>query len=292
MAAQAKQRSGSRGASPFWNQATRTVIYVLLSAWALINLLPIVWVALAGLKTDVEIFQKPFALPARWLFENYGSAYEIAHIRQYLGNSAVFSLGVTVLGLALATLCAFPFARFNFRLKGVLWGFLMAMFLLPQSMRTIPLIVFLMRVGLYGTMWAIIVAYATGSIPFSAFFLRAFMESTIPRELEEAAVIDGANVWQVFSRIIVPLSMPALATLGIFNFLTAWNELFFVVLMSRDDRTFTIPAGIANLSSKMTTQHSLVASAFIISFLPVLVVFILGQRQVVKGMTAGAVKGT
>ena len=276
----------------FWNQATRTVIYVLLSAWALINLFPIVWVALAGLKTDVEIFQKPFALPERWLFENYGTAYETAHIRQYLGNSAVFSLGATVLGLALATLCAFPFARFNFRLKGVLWGFLMAMFLLPQSMRTIPLIVFLMRIGLYGTMSAIIVAYATGSIPFSAFFLRAFMESTIPRELEEAAVIDGANVWQVFSRIIVPLSMPALATLGIFNFLTAWNELFFVVLMSRDDRTFTMPAGIANLSTKMMTQHSLVASAFIISFLPVLVVFILGQRQVVKGMTAGAVKGT
>lgn len=292
MTAQAKRWFRSRDASLFWSQATRTLIYVLLSAWALINLFPIVWVALAGLKTDVEIFQKPFALPERWLFENYGTAYEVAHIRQYLGNSAVFSLGATALGLALATLCAFPFARFNFRFKGVLWGFLMAMFLLPQSMRTIPLIVFLMRIGLYGTMSAIIAAYATGGIPFSAFFLRAFMESTIPRELEEAAVIDGANVWQVFSRIIVPLSMPALATLGIFNFLTAWNELFFVVLMSRDDRTFTMSAGIANLSAKMMTQHSLVASAFIISFLPVLVVFILGQRQVVKGMTAGAVKGT
>jgi ABC-type glycerol-3-phosphate transport system permease component len=137
---------------------------------------------------------------------------------------------------------------------------------------------------------AMIVVFATGTIPFSAFFLRAFMES-IPREMEEAAVMDGANMWQVFSRIIAPLSVPALATLAIFSFLTAWNELFFVVLMSRDSSTFTIPAGIANLSTQMLSQHSLIAAAFIISVLPVLLVFIFAQQYVVKGMTAGALKG-
>lgn len=273
------------------NRTTRVLIYLLLIAWALINLLPIVWVTLAGFKTDVEIFQRPFALPQQWKFENYGTAYKAAHIAQYLGNSAIFAVGATAVGLALAALCAFPFARFNFPLKGVLWGFLMAMFLLPASMRIIPLIVFLMQIGLYGSMPAIIAAYATGGIPFATFFLRAFMESTIPRELEEAAVIDGANMLQVFGWIIVPLSAPALATLGIFHFLGAWNELFFILLMSRDASTYTIPAGIANLSAKMITQHSLIAAAFVISFLPVLIVFTLGQRQVVKGMTAGALHG-
>jgi raffinose/stachyose/melibiose transport system permease protein len=291
MAVQVNKRAVWWDASILWNRTMRMVIYAFLIVWALMNLLPIAWVALAGLKTDVEIFQQPFALPEQWRFENYATAYEAAHIGQYLGNSVVFAVGVTALGLALATLCAFPFARFNFRFKGVLWGFLMAMFLLPGSMRAIPLIVSLMKIGLYGTMPAIIAAYATGGIPFSTFFLRAFMESSIPRELEEAAVMDGANMRQVFSRIIVPLSGPALATLGIFNFLTAWNELFFILLMSKDDSVWTIPAGIANLSAKMITQHSLIASAFIISFLPVLVVFTLGQRQVVKGMTAGAVRG-
>ncbi len=287
----ARRWGTTRDISILRNRMTRGAVYAFLIAWALINFLPIVWVALAGLKTDIEIFNQPFALPEQWKFENYRIAYQTAHIGRYLGNSAVFSIGATSLGLCLAALCAFPFARFNFRLKSALWVFLMAMFLMPASMRIIPLIVFLMRIGLYGTMPAIIVAYATGGIPFSTFFLRAFMESTIPRELEEAAVIDGANMLQVFIRIIVPLSAPALATLGIFNFVTAWNELFFVLLMSRDTSTFTIPAGVANLSAKMITQHSLVASAFIISFIPVLIVFILGQRQVVKGMTTGAVKG-
>jgi raffinose/stachyose/melibiose transport system permease protein len=258
--------------------------------WALVNVLPIAWVALAGLKTDVEIFRNPFGFPERLRFENYWLAFERAHIGPYLANSVIFASGTTVLTLFLAAMCAFPFARFNFRLKGLLWGFLMAMFLLPQSMRIIPLIVFLIQIVLYGTMPAIILAYATGGIPFSAFFLRAYME-TIPHELEEAAVIDGANMWQVFRQIILPLSAPALATLGIFNFLTAWNELFFVVLMSNDQGTFTIPAGIASLSTKILSQHSLIAAAFIISLLPVLIVFIFAQRYVVKGMTAGALKG-
>jgi raffinose/stachyose/melibiose transport system permease protein len=291
MTTQVKRRGMTWDISILRNRTTRLLIYALLIAWALVNFLPLAWVALAGFKNDVEIFQQPFALPQQWKFENYEYAYEAAHLGQYLGNSAVFSAGVTALSLALATLCAYPFSRFNFRLKGVLWAFLMAMFLLPGSMRAIPLIVFLMKVGLYGTMPAIIIAYATGGIPFSTFFLRAFMESTIPRELEEAAVMDGANMLQVFSRIIIPLSTPALATLGIFTFLGAWNELFFVLLLSRDVDTYTIPAGIATLSGARITQHAYIAAAFTISLLPVLIVFILAQRYVVKGMTAGAVRG-
>jgi len=272
------------------NRTVRGVTYAVLIAWALVNFLPIVWVALAGLKTDVEIFDRPFALPQQWKFENYAFAYREAEIGLYLGNSVIFAGGTTLLGLILATLCAFPFARFDFRLKGVLWTFLMAMFLLPGSMRIIPLTVLIIRAGLYGSMAAMVATYATGGLPFSAFFLRAFMES-IPREMEEAAVMDGATMWQAFTRIIVPLSAPALATLGVFNFLTAWNELFFVHMMSKDDTTFTIPVGIATLSGRMMSQNSLIAAAFIISLLPVMIVFILGQRQVVKGMTAGAVQG-
>jgi len=290
MISQIKRRTIFWDDPRFWNETARVLTYALLIVWTLVNVFPLLWVALAGLKSDVEIFKRPFALPQQWKFSNYKFAFEKAQIDQYLSNSVIFAGGVTVLGLFLAALCAFPFARLNFRLKGALWTFLMAMFLFPNSMRIIPLIVFLMKLGLYGTMPAMIIAYATGSIPFSTFFLRAYMED-IPHELEEAAVMDGANMWQVFRQIIVPLSAPALATLGIFNFLTAWNELFFVLLMSKDSRTFTIPAGIANLSTKMMSQHSLIAAAFIISLLPVLLVFIFAQRHVVKGMTAGALKG-
>jgi raffinose/stachyose/melibiose transport system permease protein len=265
-------------------------IISLLLMWAVANVLPVAWVAVAGLKTDVEIFRRPFALPQEWRFDNYSAAFRDANIARYLYNTLVFAGGTTALSLLLAALCAFPFARFEFRLKGMLWAFLMAMFLLPDSLRMIPLIVNLIRFGFYGTMSAMIVAYATGGVPFSAFFLRAYMES-IPRELEEAAVIDGANMWQVFRWIIVPLAKPALATLAIFNFLKGWNELFFVVLLSKDSSTFTIPAGIASLSSRMLSQHSLIAAAFMITLLPVLVVFIFAQQHVVKGMTAGALKG-
>lgn len=290
MTIQAKRRAVWWDMSVLQARVLRVIVYTFLIAWAVINFAPFVWVSLAGLKTDVEIFENPFGLPEQWLFRNYRDAYELAHIGQYMGNSLIFAGGAAVVGLTMATLCAFPFARFNFRFKGVLWGFLMLMLFLPQSMRIIPLIVFLYKIELYGTMPAITLTYATSQIPFSAFFLRAFMES-IPRELEEAAVMDGANMWQVFSHIIVRLSAPALATLGIFSFITAWNELFFMLLMSRDQSTYTIPAGIATLSSATVTHHSLIASAFTMSFLPVLIVFILGQRQVVRGMTAGAVQG-
>jgi raffinose/stachyose/melibiose transport system permease protein len=266
------------------------LLYAFLIGWALANFLPMVWVALSALKTDVEIFEHPFALPEQWKFGNYQFAFTEGKIGRYLGNSVLFAGGSALLGLILAALCAFPFARHQFRLKGILWAFLMAMFLLPVSMRIIPLMILVIKLNLYGKMWAMILIYATGSIPFSAFFLRAYME-TIPRELEEAAVMDGANMWHIFTRIIVPLSEPALATLGVFNFLAGWNEFLFVVVMARDEHTFTIPAGIATMSTKMMTQHALNAAAFTISILPVVLVFLLAQQRVVKGMTAGAVKG-
>jgi raffinose/stachyose/melibiose transport system permease protein len=267
------------------------LVYIVLITWALINFLPVLWVALAGLKKDVEIFTRPFALPENWLFANYLVAFDKAHIGLYMSNTVFFALGTTAITLFLAAMTAFPFARFNFRYKNYLWWFLMAMFLLPDSMRVVPLIIQLIKAGLYGSMPAIIITYATRSIPFAAFFLRAYMES-IPKELEEAAIIDGANMWQVFTKIILPLSKSSLATLAIFIFLTAWNELFYVVLMSRDQTTFTIPAGIATLSSRVMSQNSLIAASFTITLLPVMILFIFAQRHVVKGMTAGALKGT
>ena len=295
MTTQAKSQSTqsfttSTGFLKFRGQISITLVYIVLIAWALVNFLPIIWVALAGLKTDVEIFTQPFALPGEWKFENYLIAWERAHIGLYLTNTVIFAAGTPLITLFLAAMAAFPFARFNFRYKNLLWWFLMIMFLLPDSMRVIPLIIQLIRAGLYGSMPAIIITYATRSIPFAAFFLRAYMES-IPRELEEAAVIDGATMWQVFRRVILPLSRPALATLSIFIFLTAWNELFFVILMARDQSTFTIPVGIATLSTRVMSQNALIAASFIITLLPVMIVFIFAQRYVVKGMTAGALKG-
>jgi ABC-type glycerol-3-phosphate transport system permease component len=144
--------------------------------------------------------------------------------------------------------------------------------------------------GLFGNLLAIIVVLAAAAVPFSAFFLRAYMES-IPAELEEAAIVDGANAWQVFLRIIVPLSRPALATLGTFNFITAWNEFTMVILLSRNDSTFTLPVGIRFLNSSRAADITGTAAGLVITIIPVAVVFLFLQRFVVKGMTAGALKG-
>jgi raffinose/stachyose/melibiose transport system permease protein len=268
----------------------RALLYAVLTVWALINLYPLVWTALTSFKTNREFLEHPFALPATWQFKNYTEAWSQGRMNLYFLNTVLLAIGVMLLSLALAASTAFVFARFRFRGSWVLWTILMAGFLMPISTRMVPIVVFMRDIGLFGNLLAIVVVLAAAAVPFSAFFLRAYMES-LPVELEEAAIVDGANIWQVFSRIIAPLSQPALATLGTFNFINAWNEFTMVILLSRNDSTFTLPVGIRFLNSSRAADITGTAAGLVITIIPVALVFVFLQRFIVKGMTTGAVKG-
>jgi raffinose/stachyose/melibiose transport system permease protein len=268
----------------------RLLLYAMLTAWALLNFYPLVWIVLTSFKSNREFLGHPFALPSTWGFANYEQAWTQGHMNRYFLNSVELAVGVTILSLVLASTTSFVFARFRFRGSWVLWTILMAGFLMPISTRMVPIVVFIRKLGLFGNLLAIIIVLAAAAVPFSAFFLRAYMES-IPVELEEAAIVDGANAWQVFVRIIAPLSRPALATLGTFNFVTAWNEFTMVILLSRNDSTFTLPVGIRFLNSSRASDITGTAAGLAITIIPVAIVFLFLQRFVVKGMTAGALKG-
>ena len=269
---------------------SRALLYATLVVWALINLYPLVWTALTSFKTNREFLEDPFGLPATWQFKNYTEAWSQGRMNLYFLNTVLLAVGVMVLSLALAASTAFVFARFHFRGSWVLWTILMAGFLMPLSTRMVPIVVFMREIGLFGSLLAIVVVLAAAAVPFSAFFLRAYMES-LPSELEEAAIVDGANIWQVFSRIIVPLSQPALATLGTFNFINAWNEFTMVILLSRSDSTFTLPVGIRFLNSSRAADITGTAAGLVITIIPVALVFLFLQRFIVKGMTTGALRG-
>jgi ABC-type glycerol-3-phosphate transport system permease component len=269
---------------------SRALVYLVLIAWAILDFYPVIWTFLSSLKSPLELYENPFGLPASWSLANYALAWSEAKIGQFFTNSMIIAIGATTVGAVLASTVAFVFARFEFRGRGVLWLVLMVGFLVPTSTVMVPLIVFSRALGIYGTHLAIVLVLAVHTIPFSVFFLRAYMES-LPRELEEAAIVDGATMRQVFLGVVVPLSVPAIAILSIFNFLTAWNEYTLVVLLSQSDSTFTLPVGIQFLSSTFNSNQPAISAGLVITMLPVVVAFVFFQRYIIRGVTAGALKG-
>jgi ABC-type glycerol-3-phosphate transport system permease component len=270
----------------------RTLVYAALVIWLVIATYPFVWVLTSCLKEMDEYYLDPLGLPANPQWWHFSHAWEQMRIERYFLNSVLVSVGSVIGILLLSASVAFIFARFDFRFKGALWGFVMFSFLLPGTTSLFPLVVFSQKVGLYGSLWSLVLIYSAQSVPWNAFFLRSYMES-IPRELEEAAVMDGASTWQVFWQIIMPLSGPALATMGTFAFLWTWADFQLPIMLAKSDELFTVAVGalFLTISGKGATDPTLVASGLLISIVPCLLVYAFLQRYVVKGLTAGALQG-
>jgi ABC-type glycerol-3-phosphate transport system permease component len=207
----------------------------------------------------------------------------------YFVNSLIVTVGSTILVLALSSTSAFALARFEFRLKGLVWGYILFGFLIPHSILLIPLAIFTREIGLYNSLPGLALVYAAVGIPWNVFFLRAFME-TIPRELEEAAVIDGAGMWDVFRDVILPLSTPALATMATFHVLSAWSEYILALVLTGPTESRTLPVGVSLLEGHFTSNEPGVAAGMVITIVPAVLAFVFLQRYVVKGLTAGALK--
>ena len=184
-------------------------MYGALSLWAMAAAYPLVWMLITALKKDAELYRSPFALPEKLRWSNFVNAWVQGHLAPCVVNSIEVTLASLVLGLGLSVACAFAFARLNFGpLKSFFWTYVMFGFLVPDSVRFFPLMVFFAKIGLFDSIWALVLIYSAGGIPWNTFFLRAFMER-IPRDYEDAAVVDGASIWQVFRHVIVPLSRAA-----------------------------------------------------------------------------------
>jgi raffinose/stachyose/melibiose transport system permease protein len=267
----------------------QVALHSVLILWGFFCIFPLIWTLITSLKSTPELYSAPFGFPKALKWSNYTDAWIFAKMGIYFLNSVLITILSTVLVLFLASTAAFVFARFNFRFKGILWAYVLFGFLIPHSILLVPLAILSRKLGVYNSQIGLSIIYAAVSIPWNTFFLRAFME-TIPKELEEAAILDGAGMWSVFRHVMLPLSQPSLATMATFHFLYAWSEFILALVLTGTTESRTLPVGISLLEGFFTSNEPGVAAGMIITIVPAVIVFAFLQRYIIKGITAGAIK--
>ena len=272
--------------------ASQSFINISLVFWAILVIFPMIWLAYSSFKTDQEIFFEPWALPGTLQWSNFERAWVAAHIGQYFINSMKVVVPSLILTLALSSMTAYVLARFRFPGNRALFYMFMAGMLFPIFLALVPLFFLAKELQLLNSFLGLALVYAAYSLPFTIFFLTGFFK-TLPSELHEAALIDGANEYQVFFRVMLPLAQPGLVTMAIFNFLGMWNQYILpLVLMSERDK-YVLPQGLSFLLHQQYYKNdwSALFAALTIIMIPTLIVYVIFQSQIQKGVTVGALKG-
>ena len=265
------------------------LIYALLSVTSAVVLLPVAWVWMTAFKSNKEIRESALALPKVIRFQNYVGAWTGAHFDRYFANSVIVGICTVAIVLAVGSLAAYAFARMRFRGNRLIFALIFLGMTFPQTARLGPLLTLMYKLHLVNTRWALMLAYSAGSLPFSILMMRSFFRG-FPEELEQAARIDGCSSLQFFVRVLLPLSMPALTTLGIFAFMAAWNEFLEALLLISRDGLRTLPLGLMVFQGEYYTDYALSIAGINITAFPVILVYIVFQRRFIEGLTAGSLK--
>ncbi|WP_231595113.1 carbohydrate ABC transporter permease [Salinibacterium sp. SWN1162] len=260
-----------------------------LAVIAVVFFFPMLWMVFSSFKSNSAIFATPFALPTEIDFGRWVEAFEVGHIGQYALNSIIVT-GASVLGILLfGAAAAFAFSRYRFRGRNLLMGLLALGLLLPLQSYFIAQSTMFTQLAITDTRWALIIPYTAMGLPLAVYLLKVYLDA-VPHELFEAARIDGASDLRVFGSIALPLLRPGLATVAIFSALSSWNEFLLALLYIQDDALKTIPTGLLAFSSRYVTDYGLLFSALSIVTLPMIVIYIVFNKQIVEGITAGSVK--
>lgn len=270
-------------------------IFVLISI-LVVTLFPIFWMVLNSFKDNDEILTgSSMFIPKRWRVQNYVDMWKNINFGLYLRNSIIVCGTTMLIAMFLATLAAYSLSRFRFPGSAVFGTSVLATQMIPGIMFLIPIYLMFVRfhaitgIQLVGTLSGLIFIYSAFFVPFSIWILRGFF-AAIPVEIEEAAIIDGCSRLGVFLRIVLPLAAPGIVATGIYIFLTAWDELMFAWVMTNAE-TITIPVGIRLFVGNYQNRYDLMMAASTVATLPVMVIFFIMQKHIVRGLTAGAVKG-
>ena len=274
------------------------LIYLVLSAWALSTIYPFFWVIVNSFKEKRYIRSDTFALPRGEMFtlDNYRTAFERVDILGAYRNSLIISITVTAVVVLLAGFAAYAMARYRFRGRRALQGLIIASMMFPVFSTIIPVFRMLYSWGLvrfesvFYSLLCVSLPQIAGNLSFAIVVLTGYIRS-IPVEMEEAAYLEGYNVFQIFFRIVWPLGRPSFATVAIFTFLWSYNDLFTQMFFLRNKRTYSITRLLAEISSQAGVNYGLMVAAVVLVVVPVLLVYILLQKNIIKGMTVGALKG-
>lgn len=266
------------------------VIYAILILWAVLTVFPFVWVVMNSFKPSAEVLRSSFALPNPATMMNYENAFGKLNVLNAYGHSFLISGSVTIGVMVFASLMSFGLTRYHFKGKQLVRSLIVASLMFPVFATIIPVFRMIVEWGLLNKNVAVILPQIAGNLSFATIVMTGFMQS-IPVEMEEAAYMEGANVFQVFGRIIVPLCRPSLATVAIFSFLWSYNDLFVQKIMIRDPKRYPISTLLEQISSQYGTDFGLMAASVTIIVVPVMIVYVILQKNIIKGLTAGAVKG-
>ena len=273
-------------------------IYFILIVWALTTIYPLIWVIQNSFKGKDKILSQSFALPVGELFTlaNYEKAFSNLNIWGAYRNSLVISCSVALFVIIFAGMAAFALVRYNFRLRGVIDSLIIAGMMFPVYATIIPVFTMETKWGItntsnwFLTMLSVSLPQIAGNLAFAIVVLTGYIKG-LPIELEEAAYLEGCNAFQIFSKIVVPLTKPSFATVAIFSFLWSYNDLFTQMFFLRRPEMWAITRLLNQLTSQEGTNYGLMAAAVTLVVVPVLVIYIFLQKYIIKGMTAGAVKG-
>jgi len=266
------------------------VLYLCLGLAAVITIFPFIWMFFSTLKTEAEILKVPLQLfPTQFLLDNYAYVWKSLGIfPRYMFNSAFVTLSVVVLNVFFDSLAAFSFAKLKFKGKNFLFAFFMAALLVPAQVMYIELFRLMQAFHWTNTYMGLIIPGATSA--FGIFLVWQYMKS-IPDDFLEAARIEGASDFQVYWRVYLPLSVPALASLAIFQFINTWNDFLWPLIVTDTTEMRTLTVGIALMQSNNVTSWSWLMTGAFISVVPVLIFYIFAQRYFISGLTAGGIKG-
>ena len=290
---QTKKRKGNffranRGDSKF----KRLIIHLILIGYCIISIYPLLRIFSVSLRPGNRVLSTDLSIiPDDATWENYRKVLFDQGLLQWIWNSLAVTITTSIIGLIIASTSAYAFSRFKFKGRTPLLIYLLTTQMIPTSMLMVPLYILAIKLGMVGTYRGLVIAYAVTSVPFSIWILKGYYD-TIPTELEEAAIIDGASPLQAFWKIILPLSTPALAITFLFNFSQAWNEFLIArVILGSQESILTWPLGLNRLMGQYLVQWGQYNAASIIVSIPVMILFLAASKYMISGLTLGSVKG-
>ncbi|MBX3062220.1 MAG: carbohydrate ABC transporter permease [Anaerolineae bacterium] len=274
------------------------LFYVVLLIIALIDIFPLLWIALSSFKTQLEIFKMPpTVFPEQFTWANYADALAllppgqqpVSDIPSGLLNSVIISVVTTVLLLIISAMAGYAFGRINFPGRRTLLFVLLSLRMLPGIVLVVPLFMLATQLRMFDTRPLLIIVYTAFNLPFSVWLLSVFFQE-VPQDLDDAARVDGCTKLSLLYHIYIPLSLPALATIGILGFMAAWNEFLFAVTLTSSIAAKTTPVALASMQSAFETRWAVMTAGAVLESIPALLLVIFAQRYIIQGLTFGAVK--
>lgn len=286
-AASTSSRSPRRGGRSI--ERVSPIVYVI--AWLLVGvcIAPVAYIILGGLRTNSQITQDPSGLPTTWEFGNYADVLSSSLFWQQAGNSAIAALTTTIGVVVLGVMASFVLARYDFKAQGAMYALFAAGLMFPMTVAITPLYILIKNLGLMNSLGGIVLPQIAFALPTTIIILVPFLRA-IPKELEEAASIDGASRLGFFFRMVVPLSVPGVVTVGILAFVASWNSYMLPLFILNDETAYTLPLGVQAFASQYSVDTARVLAFTSLSMIPALIFFSLFEKRIVGGLT-GAVKG-